>query len=66
MTARIQLTQPVYMPIDGQWQIVDIGSVIDVPANVTIALAHGTVLAETTKTLPIATSPTAVRNVRTR
>jgi hypothetical protein len=65
MTDRIQLTRPVYMPLQGQWQIVDIGSVIDVASAGKFSSAHITVLAETAGPL-VNSQHTPVRNIRTR
>lgn len=63
--SRIQLTQSVYMPLDGQWQVVLPGTVIDLPANVTISPAHAVVLAEAPGQLGAHGKHTSVRNVRT-
>lgn len=61
--SRIQLTQDIYMPLNGQWQIVLSGSVIDIPATLNIAPSHATILAETPAAV---TKPTSVRSVRTK
>lgn len=36
-SARVQINTPTYMPVDGQWQIVLPGSVIDLPAGLGIS-----------------------------
>ena len=60
---RLQLTQDVYMPLDGQWQIVLSGSVFDVQTPHNISAGHAINVAETPA---VVTKPTSVRNVRTR
>jgi hypothetical protein len=40
MSDRITLTQPVYMPLLGQWMIVYGGSTIDVPSASAFAPTH--------------------------
>lgn len=67
MVDRIQLTQPHYMSLSGQWQIVDIGSVIDVPSAQAFSASAIKVLSptEAAGTLVNATH-TPVRTIRTR
>lgn len=60
---RIQLTQDVYMHLDGQPQIVLSGSIIDVPATVNLSAKHISTVAETPASV---TKTTSVRSVRTR
>lgn len=36
-TSRVQINVPTYMPVDGQWQIVYPGSVVDLPPTVQIS-----------------------------
>lgn len=36
-TNRVQINKPTYMEVDGQWQIVLPGSVIDLPATVNVS-----------------------------
>lgn len=60
---RVTLTQDVYMNLDSQWQIVLSGTVIDMPASVSLSPSHITVVG------PIAnnpTVPTSVSNKRTK
>ena len=68
MTDRIQLTQPVYMKLDGQWRIVYGGSVMDVPSAGAFSAQHVTILSpsEPAGTLAAHGGPTPVRNIRTR
>ena len=67
MVDRIQLSVAHYMKLDGQWTIVESGTVIDVPDA---AAFQGTakVLSpgEAAGTLTIANTPTPVRSVRRR
>ena len=63
MTDRIQLKDHVYMPLQGQWQIVLTGSVIDVPTAGAFSSAHYTKLSEAAGTL-VNNTHTPVRNVR--
>ncbi len=60
---RLQLTQDVYMPLDGQWQIVLSGSIFDVQTPHNLSAGHVTNVAESPN---IVTKPTSVRNIRTR
>lgn len=57
---RVQLTQDVYMPLDGQWTIVLSGSIIDVPSG-TLSPAHTATVAGTPA---LVTKPTSVSGVR--
>lgn len=63
---RYQLTQDVYMPLDGQWGVVGAGTVFDDAPNVTYAKGHATVLAETASALGSHARATSVRNVSRR
>lgn len=63
-TSRIQLNVPTYMPVDGQWCIVQPGSVIDLPADVVISASSTVPLAEAPGTLAPHGRATSVRNVR--
>lgn len=61
MAQRLQLTQDVYMPLDGQWGIVLSGTVFDAPSTMTFHPTH----AQTYAGVPNAvTKPTSVTNVR--
>lgn len=60
---RLQLLQDVYMPLDGQWQIVLSGSIFDVLLPHNFSSAHVTNVAETPG---VVSKPTSVRGVRTR
>lgn len=60
---RLQLLQDVYMPLDGQWQVVLSGSIFDVQLPHNFAAAHVTNVAETPN---VVTKPTSVRGCRTR
>ena len=42
MSDRLTLTQPVYMPVQGQWVIVYGGSVLDLPSAAVIHQSHKT------------------------
>jgi len=64
MADRIQINVPTYMPVEGQWQIIYPGSVIDVPSAVTYR-GPTTILSPTETAAPV-TIPTPVRNVRKR
>jgi hypothetical protein len=65
---RYQLTKDVYMPLDGQWQIVLSGTVFDDAPTVGYAPATVSVLSpgETPGALGAAGKATSVRGVRTR
>jgi len=67
MVDRVQLNVPVYMKLDGLWQIVLTGTVIDVPAAGSFSGPHVTVLSpsETAGALGSHGGPTTVRNKRT-
>ena len=60
---RLQLTQDVYMPLDGQWQIVLSGSVFDVQTPHNFHPTHVTNVAESPN---VVTKNTSVRSIRTR
>ena len=67
MTDRITITVPMcYMPLDGQWQIVLSGTVIDVPSAIPYAGAC-TLLSPAEAPGKVAShgKPTPVRGVRT-
>ena len=68
MTQRYQITTPTYMLLDGLWQIVYPGSVIDAPDTMGVHPSTATKLSPTEPaTKPIvANSPASVRNIRTR
>lgn len=66
MTDRIQITQLTYMNIGGQPQLVDKGSVVDVPSGGKFHASNSTILAETPATLNNANHAQAVRNMRFR
>lgn len=68
MVDRITINVPTYMQLDGQWQIVDIGSVVDVPDARAFSPSTITNLspAEAAGSLATHGKPTPVRNVRTR
>lgn len=65
--ARIQLNAPIYANVDGQWRIVEAGTVLDVP-SITFSAAQITVLSpgEAAGTLAPHGGPTPVRNFRSR
>lgn len=64
---RIQINVPTYMPLDGQWQIVLPGSVVDLPAGLTISPSCTVeTFSESPGTLAAHGKPTPVRNIRTR
>ncbi len=65
-TARVQINTPTYMEIDGQWQIVYPGSVVDLPAGVKISASATAPLVEAPGTLALNGKATSVRNLRTR
>jgi hypothetical protein len=65
MADRIVINVPTYMVLDGQWQIVYPGSVVDVPSAASFT-AVSTVIADAAGTLRSHGKPTPVRNVRTR
>jgi len=62
-SVRLQLTQDVYMPLDGQWQIVLSGTVFDTTAQHNFSSAHVKSVAEVANSV---TAPTSVRSVRTK
>ena len=66
MVDRIRLEVPIYMPIDGQWDIVLPGTVLDVASATAFATGHVTILSpsEPAGTLASHGKPTPVRNVR--
>lgn len=65
MPDRITLTSDTYMQLDGQWQVVLRGSVIDVPSH---APFQAVATKETEGASPLAShgKPTGVRNLRTQ
>lgn len=66
MVDRITVNVPTYMNLDGQWQIVLPGSVIDVPtAGAFSPSTHTRVRNETAGSLASHGGPTPVRNIRT-
>ena len=67
-TSRYSLNVPVYMPLDGQWQICYPGTVFDVPDTTNVHTSTATKLSpsESAGTLNARAPPTSVRNVRTR
>lgn len=66
-TSRVTINVPTYMPLDGQWQIVYPGSVVDLPVGVSIHSSAGTpVTGEAAGTLGAHGKATSVRTVRTR
>ena len=65
-TSRIQINVPTYMSVDGQWQIVLPGSVIDLNAKTNISTSCCVPLAESPGTLAPHGGSTSVRNLRTR
>ncbi len=66
-TQRVKITVPTYMPVDGQWQIVYPGSVVDLPADVKLT---GNSIDQTFVESPGTLAPhgkaTPVRNFRAR
>lgn len=62
MPDRIQITSPTYMRVDGQWDIVLGGSVIDVPSADNFK--NHTKLTETPGAIPSGHGATSVRNLR--
>lgn len=68
MVDRIQLTAPVYAKVDGQWRIVEGGSVLDVPTAGAFSLQHAATLSprEAAGALAVHGGPTPVRNFRSR
>ena len=68
MVDRIQLKDTVYMQLDGLWQLVYSGSVVDVPSALAFSAAHASILSPTEAAGSLAAhgKPTPVRNVRTR
>jgi hypothetical protein len=65
MVDRIQLSVPTYMQLDGQWQIAQTGSIIDVPNKASFSASTATILTEPAGSLASHGKPTPVRNVRT-
>ena len=67
MPKRVKLLQDIYMPLDGQWQMVLSGSVVDIPDTMNISAAQATQLSpgEAAGALhPTHQKPTSVRDVR--
>jgi len=66
MVDRVQLTQTCYMQLDGQWQLVYPGAVMDVATAAAFNPAHVTVLSpgEAAGALASHGKPTPVRNIR--
>lgn len=66
--ARYQLKADVYMKLDGQWRIVQSGTVFDDSTAVGYALAHVTILSpgEPATALAPHGAATPVRGVRTK
>ncbi len=62
MAARIQLNVQHFLELDGQWQIVNPGSVIDV-ADSNVFRGSSTLIAETAGSLGPRNTPSSVRNV---
>jgi len=62
---RVQISVPHFMQLDGQWQVVMPGSVVDMPTAGPVAPTTATVLAETPGNLAPHGKPTPVRNIRT-
>jgi hypothetical protein len=63
---RVQIDRPTYLQLDGQWQVVLPGSVIDLPTGLT--LSPSCILAsfvESPGNLASHGKPTPVRNIRT-
>lgn len=66
-TARVQINRPTYMKVDGQWQIVYPGSVVDCDATTNITGdSKLATFSEAPGTLPIHGQSASVRNLRTR
>ena len=66
-TKRVQINVPTYMQVDGQWQIVYPGSVVDLPANVVISPSCTvTSFSEAPGNLADHGKTTSVRNLRVR
>lgn len=66
-TSRVQINTPTYMKVDGQWQIVYPGSIIDLDS--TTRLSAASILptfSEAPGTLPAHGNSASVRNLRTR
>lgn len=66
MVDRITLKQECYMQLDGQWQIVLPGSVIDVASASAFHDSHKQTVQTNTGTLASHGKPTPVSNIRTR
>lgn len=66
-TKRVQINAPTYMPVDGQWQIVYPGSVVDLPAGMNLT-GNSIVptFSEAVGTLGDHGKATPVRNFRAR
>lgn len=64
MPDRVQLTQTCYMQLDGQWQLVYPGTVIDMPSAPHPSQATVLSPAEPAGSLASHGKPTPVRNVR--
>lgn len=63
MTYRVQINQDTFIDVDGQWCIVQSGSVIDVPDKVKFGKNQATVLNEASDPL-LNSKNTSVRNMR--
>jgi len=61
---RYQTKTSLYLPIDGQWCIVDSGTVFDDSPSVSYHPSHVTILAEPAAALGSHGRATSVRNVR--
>jgi hypothetical protein len=66
MSDRITLTQPIYMPLLGQWVIVYGGSTIDVPSASAFSPGHITAVSVGGGSTLINGKATPVSNVRTK
>lgn len=65
MVDRITITTPTHMPLDGQWQVVLPGSVIDVPDAGAYSTKNTVPVRGGGGTLASHGKPTPVRNIRT-
>lgn len=66
-TVRVRINTTTYMPVDGQWQIVLSGSVIDLPPDVRLTGSSvDQTFSEPPGMLAAHGKATPVRNLRTR